>query len=384
MTKRLRYGMIGGGRGAFIGAVHRIAASLDGQAVLAAGAFSSDPGRSREAGASLGLSPARVYASYQEMLETEARLPSSERIHFVSIVTPNDQHFAPACLALKAGIPVVLDKPATLSLKEALELRKLVRETGVLLALTHNYSAAPMIREARSLVESGELGTIRKVVAEYSQGWLAQPIERQGQKQASWRTDPKRAGSSGCIGDIGVHAAHLACHVTGLSIESLCADLTSFVEGRPLDDDGNILLRFSGGAKGVLHASQISVGDENALTLRVYGTKSSIEWHQETPDRLIQKFADQPRRILTRGNGYTSSASRAGSRLPPGHPEGYLESFANIYREFCGVLEGTLRGKKPKSLPFPTIDDGVAGMAFIEAAVKSSRAGARWVRLRSA
>ena len=373
--------MIGGGRGAFIGAVHRIAAAMDGKAELVAGAFSSDPKRSRQSGEDLFLDPARVYGTYAEMAEAEARLPADRRLDFVVIVTPNHQHFGPASLFLKAGFSVVCDKPVTFDLAQARKLRAIVRSSGKLFALTHNYTGNAMVKQARAFVRDGTLGTLRKVVVEYPQGWLADAIELSGQKQASWRTDPKRSGAAGCIGDIGTHAENLARYITGLEIEELCADLSTFVKGRKLDDDGNVLLRFKGGAKGVLLASQICVGDENALNIRVYGTKASIEWHQEHPNELALKFPDQPRQIWRRGNGYDGAEARRFTRLPAGHPEGYLEAFGNIYQEVFRALAAEADGKPlPTDLDFPTIDDGVEGMAFIEAVVKSSRLGARWVK----
>jgi predicted dehydrogenase len=284
-NRKLRYGMIGGGRGAFIGGVHRIAAIMDGQAVLTAGAFSSDPERSRASGEDLFLDPSRVYGSYQEMAKAEAKKPADERLDFIVIVTPNHQHFPPAKLFLESGFNVVCDKPVTFNLAEAKKLRVIVKKSKKVFVLTHNYTGNAMVKQARELVQSGYLGEIRKVVSEYPQGWLSTHIEASGQKQAAWRTDPKRSGAAGCIGDIGTHAENLARYITGLHIDSICADLSTFVKGRALDDDGNILVRFKGGAKGIIHASQISVGDENNLNIRVYGTKAAIEWHQEHPNQ---------------------------------------------------------------------------------------------------
>jgi len=381
MTRKLRFGMIGGGRGAFIGAVHRLAAIMDGQAELVAGAFSSDAARSKASGADLWLDPARVYGSYREMARAEGARPAGERLDFVVIVTPNHQHFPPAKLFLEAGFNVVCDKPATFDLAEALALRKIVARTKKVFVLTHNYTGNAMVKQARELVRSGVLGPIRKIVVEYPQGWLSTRLEVTGQKQAEWRTDPKRSGAAGCLGDIGTHAENLARYVTGLKIDSLCADLTTFVGGRKLDDDGNILVRYRGGAKGVLHASQISVGEENNLNLRVYGTKAGLEWHQEHPNELIVKYPDQPAQIWRRGNGYVGEQAKRFTRVPAGHPEGYLEAFGNIYREAFRAIAAEVAGKRrPKDLDFPTIDDGVYGMAFIETAVKSARRGARWVR----
>lgn len=373
--------MIGGGRGAFIGAVHRIAAVMDGRAELVAGAFSSDPARSRASGADLGLDPARVYGSYREMARAEAARPPGRRLDFVAIVTPNHQHFPPAKLFLESGFNVVLDKPATFNLAEARRLRAIVRRTKKVFVLTHNYTGNVMVKHARRLVRAGELGAIRKVVVEYPQGWLSSRLEGTGQKQAAWRTDPRRSGAAGCIGDIGTHAENLVRYITGLQLESLCADLTTFVPGRKLDDDGSILLRFRGGARGLLHASQICIGDENDLNIRVYGTKAALEWHQERPNELIVKYPDRPRAVLTRGNGYVAAAAGRFTRIPAGHPEGYLEAFANIYREAFRAIAAEVAGRRPpRDLDFPTIEDGVIGMAFIETAVKSARRGARWIR----
>ena len=373
--------MIGGGRGAFIGAVHRLAAIMDGHAELVAGAFSSDAARSKASGADLWLDPARVYGSYREMARAEAARPAGQRLDFVVIVTPNHQHFPPAKLFLEAGFNVVCDKPATFDLKEALALRKIVARTKKVFVLTHNYTGNVMVKQARELVRQGALGPIRKIVVEYPQGWLSTRLEATGQKQAEWRTDPQRSGAAGCLGDIGTHAENLARYVTGLRIDSLCADLTTFVAGRKLDDDGNILVRYRGGAKGVLHASQISVGEENNLNLRVYGTKAGIEWHQEHPNELVVKYPDRPAQIWRRGNGYVGAQAKRFTRVPAGHPEGYLEAFGNIYREAFRAIAAEVAGKRrPKDLDFPTIDDGVYGMAFIETAVKSARRGARWVK----
>jgi predicted dehydrogenase len=378
--RKLRFGMVGGGRGAFIGAVHRIAAQMDGQAELVAGAFSSDPQRSRDSAADLFVSAERAYGSYREMALAEAARPSEERLDFVVIVTPNDQHFPAATLFLEQGFNVVCDKPVTLTLAEARALRETVARSGKVFALTHNYTGNAMVKQARALVRSGALGTLRKVVVEYSQGWLARDIESSGQKQASWRTDPARSGAAGCMGDIGTHAENLARYVTGLRITELCADLTAFVPGRRLDDDGNLLLRFEGGARGVLHSSQIAVGEENNLSLRVYGTEASLEWQQEHPNELVVKYPDRPREILRRGNGYVGEAAQGVTRIPAGHPEGYLEAFANLYREAFRAIALEVAGEPlPDDLDLPGIDDGIAGMAFIEAAVASARQGAVWV-----
>jgi predicted dehydrogenase len=381
MRRKLRFGMIGGGRGAFIGAVHRIAAAMDGRAELIAGAFSSDAERSRASGEDLFLDPSRVYGSYTEMAKAEAAMPPGRRLDFVVIVTPNHQHFEPARLFLESGFNVVCDKPVTFDLAQARKLRTVVRRTGKVFVLTHNYTGNAMVKQARALVRDGTVGTIRKVVVEYPQGWLADAVEKTGQKQASWRTDPKRSGAAGCMGDIGTHAENLARYITGLEIERLCADLTTFVKGRRLDDDGNVLVRYKGGAKGVLHASQICVGDENDLNIRVYGTKASLEWRQEHPNELVVKYPDKPRQVWRRGNGYDGDEAKRFTRIPAGHPEGYLEAFGNIYLEAFRGITAEVEGRPiPRKLDFPTIDDGVEGMAFIEAVVRSSRLGARWVR----
>ena len=385
MSRKIRYGMVGGGRGAFIGAVHRIAANIDGQIELVAGAFSADPEKSKASGADLFLAPGRVYGSYQELVAQEAALPADQRIDFVAIVTPNHVHFPAAKAALEGGFHVLSDKPATFDLAEAKELAAIVKKSGLLYGLTHNYTGYPLIKEARELVHSGKLGKIRKVVVEYPQGWLATRIEASGQKQAAWRTDPKRSGAAGCIGDIGTHAENLAEYVTGLQISELAADITAFVQGRKLDDDGNVLLRFKGGAKGVLHASQISVGEENNLSLRVYGELGGLEWHQREPNTMLVKWPDQPMQVYRTANGYLSAAAKAAGRTPPAHPEGYLEAFANIYKNFAAAIrarnEGRKLAKDDPALDFPKITDGVRGMAFIEAVVKSSKANSARTKL---
>ena len=352
-----------------------------GQAELVAGAFSSDPERSKASGGDLFLDPSRVYGSYREMAKAESAMPADRRLDFVVIVTPNHQHFEPARLFMEAGFNVVCDKPVTFDLAQARKLRAIVRKSGKVFVLTHNYTGNAMVKQARELVRNGTVGGIRKVVVEYPQGWLADAIERTGQKQASWRTDPKRSGAAGCMGDIGTHAENLARYITGLEIDQLCADLSTFVKGRKLDDDGNVLIRYKGGAKGVLHASQICVGDENDLNIRVYGTKASLEWRQEHPNELVVKYADKPREVWRRGNGYDGDEAKRFTRIPAGHPEGYLEAFGNIYREAFRAVAAEVEGRPmPRNLDFPTIDDGVEGMAFIEAVVRSSRLGARWVR----
>ena len=385
MSRKIRYAMVGGGRGAFIGAVHRIAANIDGQIELTAGAFSADPAKSKASGADLFLDPARVYGSFDELVKKEAALPSDQRIDFVAIVTPNHVHFPAAKAALEHGFHVLSDKPATFDLAESKALAALVKKTGLLYGLTHNYTGYPLVKEARDMIKAGKLGKIRKVVVEYPQGWLATRIEASGQKQASWRTDPKKSGAAGCIGDIGTHAENLAEYITGLQISELAADLTAFVKGRKLDDDGNVLLRFKGGAKGVLHSSQISVGEENNLNIRVYGEKGGLEWHQNEPNTLLAKWIDQPMQVLRTGNGYLGKNAAAATRTPPSHPEGYLEAYANIYKNFAGAIRARLEKKKlAKDDPandYPKIEDGVRGMAFIEAVVASSKKNAAWTKL---
>lgn len=386
MSRKIRYGMVGGGRGAFIGGVHRIAAAMDQQIELVCGAFSSDPKKSKASGRDFYLPAGRCYGSYQEMIEKEAALPEGERMDFVSIVTPNHMHFPPAKMALENGFHVLSDKPATFDLAESKELQKIVKKTRLLYGLTHNYTGYPLVKQARDMVKQGKLGKIRKVVVEYPQGWLATRLEESGQKQAAWRTDPKRSGAAGSIGDIGTHAENLAEYITGLKIKELAADLTAFVKGRKLDDDGNVLLRFQGGAKGILHCSQISVGEENNLNIRVYGELGGLEWHQSEPNTLLLKWLDQPMQVYRTGNGYLGANAAAATRTPPSHPEGYLEAFANIYRNFAAHIRARMdRQKIDKSSPildYPKIEDGIRGMAFIEAVVKSSKANARWTKLK--
>ncbi len=385
MSRKIRYGMVGGGRGAFIGAVHRIAAAIDQQVELVCGAFSSDPERSRASGGDLFLPPDRCYGTFEEMIAKEKALPADKRMDFVAIVTPNHMHFPPAKAALEAGFHVLSDKPATLNLAEAKKLAAIVKKTGQLYGLTHNYTGYPLVKQAREMVADGKLGKIRKIVVEYPQGWLATRLEASGQKQAAWRTDPKRSGAAGCIGDIGTHAENLAEYISGLQIEELAADITTFVKGRALDDDGNVLLRFKGGAKGVLHASQISVGEENNLNIRIYGEKGGLEWHQNEPNTLLVKWLDAPMQVYRTANGYLGKAALAAGRTPPSHPEGYLEAFANIYKNFANHIRARIEGRKLAKddlcLDYPKIEDGVRGMAFIEAVVKSSKANARWTKL---
>src|SRR4051794_24032499 len=385
MSRKIRYGMVGGGRGAFIGAVHRIAAAMDQQIDLVCGAFSADPERSKASGTDFFLPPDRCYGTFEEMIKAEAKLPEGERMDFISIVTPNHMHFPPAKMALENGFHVLSDKPATLNLAEAKKLSDIVKRTGLLYGLTHNYTGYPLVKEARDMIRAGKLGKIRKVVAEYPQGWLATRLEASGQKQAAWRTDPKRSGAGGCVGDIGPHAENLAEYTTGLQIEELAADITSFVKGRKLDDDANVLLRFKGGAKGVLHCSQISVGEENNLNIRVYGELGGIEWHQREPNTMLVKWLDKPVEVYRTANGYLGAAAKGAGRTPPAHPEGYLEAFANVYKNFANAIRAREAGKKlakdDAANDFPKVEDGVRGMAFIEAVVASSKANAAWTKL---
>ena len=381
MNRKLRMGMVGGGRGAFIGAVHRMAAQLGGHIELACGAFSSDPEKSKAGGADLYLPADRVYSSFQEMMQREASLPSGKRMDFVSIVTPNNVHYPAAMAALDAGFHVACDKPMTINLDEAKKLAKKVEETGLLFCLTHNYTGYPMVKEARELVETGVLGTIRRVSVEYAQGWVATLIEKEGRKQGPWRTDPARAGASLTMGDIGTHAENLTEYITGLKIDTLCSDLTSFVPGRELDDDGNVLLRFAGGAKGVLWASGIALGEENDLAIRIYGSKGSVEWHQVDPNTLIVRWLDKPREIRRTGTGFVGKSASSNSWLPPGHPEGFIEAFANIYKNFSTAITDRLDGKPAEKYDYPDVNDGVRGMAFLEAVLKSSNASEKWIKV---
>ena len=385
MSRKIRYGMVGGGRGAFIGAVHRIAAAMDQQIELVCGAFSSSPRKSKASGRDLFLPAKRCYRTFEEMIEKEATLPADERMDFVAIVTPNHMHYPPAKMALENGFHVLSDKPATFNLKEAKSLGKIVKKTRLLYGLTHNYTGYPLVKEARDMIAAGKLGKIRKVVAEYPQGWLATHLEATGQKQADWRTDPKRSGAAGSIGDIGTHAENLAEYVTGLQIKELAADITTFVKGRKLDDDGNVLLRFKGGAKGVLHCSQISVGEENNINLRVYGEKGGIEWHQQEPNTLLVKWIDEPMQVYRTANGYLGANAAAATRTPPAHPEGYLDAFANIYVNFANHIRAKVERRKlaknDPALDYPKVKDAIRGMAFIEAVVKSSKNNARGTKL---
>ncbi|MEP3279630.1 MAG: Gfo/Idh/MocA family oxidoreductase [Stappiaceae bacterium] len=377
---RVRLGMVGGGQGAFIGAVHRIAARIDDQYALVAGALSSDPQRAKTSGEELALEPDRIYASFEEMATKEAA--RSDGIEAVAIVTPNHMHYGAAAAFLKAGIHVICDKPLTSTMEDAQALATVARDSGKLFVLTHNYTGYPMIRQARAMVERGDLGEVRHIQAEYVQDWLTEKAEETGLKQAEWRTDPARSGAGGCVGDIGTHAYNLACFVSGLDLDSLCADLTSFVPGRRLDDNVSVLLRFKGGAKGMLWASQVAPGNENGLTLRIYGSKGGLEWAQEEPNKLWYTPFGEPKRLLTRGGAGAEDASSRLTRTPAGHPEGYLEGFANIYREAADAIKAARPGggTLERAVTFPSIDDGLKGMAFIDACVRSSEEGAVWVK----
>lgn len=381
---KIRMGMVGGGEGAFIGAVHRIAANIDGEIELVCGAFCSDAQRSQRSGQALHLDADRCYADYTTMMTSEAARPADQRMQFVAIVTPNHLHFPVAKLALESGFHVMSDKPATFSLDEAIELRSIVNATGQLYGLTHTYTGYPLVKEARARVAAGELGPIRKVVVEYPQGWLAgREEDNADNKQAAWRLDPERSGISSCMGDIGVHAANLAEYVCDIKISEMCADLTSFVEGRTLDDDGSILLRFSNGARGVLMASQISVGEENALRIRVYGENGGLEWSQQEPNTLWLKWNDAPSQMLRTSSGYLGPMADANSRTPGGHPEGYLEAFANHYRNFAAQIAARETGGNADDIAadVPGINEAVRGMAFIEHAVKASASDQKWHEL---
>ncbi|TCR70083.1 Gfo/Idh/MocA family oxidoreductase [Bosea sp. BK604] len=382
-TGRIRLGMVGGGEGAFIGAVHRIASRLDDRYELVAGALSSTPDKARRSGEALGLAADRIYDDFASMAKREAA--REDGVEAVAIVTPNHVHAAAASAFLKAGIHVICDKPLTTTLKDALKLKALAEESGRVFMVTHNYSGYPMVRQARAMVAAGEIGEVRVVQVEYAQDWLTEKLEDSGQKQADWRVDPARSGAGGCVGDIGTHAHHLAGFITGLEVKELCAELTTFVPGRRLDDNVQILLRYGNGARGMLWASQVAPGNENALKLRVYGTKGGLEWRQEHPNQLVFSPLGKPVQTLSRGMGYADGAASRVTRIPSGHPEGYLEAFATLYSEAAAAIQAARTGKKPdKAVMFPGVDDGVAGVAFIEAAVRSSGKGAAWVKLKSA
>ncbi len=375
--------MIGGGPGAFIGAIHRMAANLDGEIELVCGAFSSDAEKSKEMGASLQLDRERVYGSYKEMIRAEAELPFNERMDLVSIVTPNHLHFEPAKLALENGFHVVLDKPMTFDLTEAKELKTIVEKSEKFFCLTHTYTGYPMIKEARQQVLSGKFGKIRKVFVEYPQGWLSTFMEGTGNKQAGWRTDPSKSGAAGAMGDIGTHAFNLAEYVSGLQVSQVCAAINIIVEGRQLDDDGAVLLQFNNGASGVLIATQVAAGEENNIRIKIYGEKGGIEWNQEDVNTLLVKWPDKPTEIWRAGENYLSSFAKHNARTPAGHPEGYLEAFANHYRNFALCIKAQMSGEKAKEewLDFPGVEEGIRGMIFIKKVIESNKSEKKWIGL---
>ncbi len=378
--RKLRMGMVGGGKDAFIGAIHRLAAFMDGQIELVCGALSINKEIAVDSGRSYFLPEDRIYTTYEEMIEKESNLPEGERMDFVTIVTPNFAHFAPAMAALDKGFHVVIEKPITLTLEEAKQLDQKVKDTGLILCLTHTYTGYPMVKHAKNMIKSDLLGKIRKVHVTYMQGWLSRLTEREGNAQAAWRTDPKKSGKAGAMGDIGTHSFNLAEYITGLKVTELCADLNIFVPGRALDDDGNVLLRFEDGAKGVLSASQVAAGEENNLSIKVYGENGGLEWHQQEPNTLIVRWLDKPTEILRAGTGFVSDIAKHNSRTPGGHPEGYLEAFANIYRNFTYALSAKINNTPldQSLVEFPSTEEGIRGMAFIENVVKSSESNEKW------
>ena len=382
MKRKLRMGMVGGGKDAFIGAIHRIAANSDGLIELVCGALSINKDIAIDSGHSLFLQEKRIYLTYDEMIEKEAALPEDQRMDFVTIVTPNFAHFAPAKMALEKGFHVVIEKPITFTLDEAKELKTIVEKTGKILALTHTYTGYPVVKHAKQLVKSGALGKIRKIYVSYHQGWLSKLSEREGNAQAAWRTDPKRSGKAGAMGDIGTHAFNLAEYITGLKVTELCAALNIVVEGRMLDDDGGVFLKFDNGATGVLTATQISAGEENNLFIKVYGENGGLEWHQQEPNTLLVKWLDKPTEIVRAGMGYMSPIAKHNSRTPGGHPEGYLEAFGNIYRNFALTLSARLNGETVDSslIEFPSVEEGIRGMAFIDNVVNSNTSNEKWVK----
>lgn len=376
--------MVGGGRGAFIGAIHRMSAALDGQMDLVCGAFSSDHGRSKASGADFYLDPSRCYGNYEEMIRAEASLPEGDRMDVVSVVTPNYMHFGPAMMALEYGFHVICDKPLCMNMEEAMQLQSKVNSSGLIFALTHNYTGYPMVKQAKQMVAQGDIGEIRRIVVEYSQGWLTTALETADQKQAVWRTDPARSGIAGAMGDIGTHAENLAEYITGLKIEELCADLHTHISGRRLDDDGSVLLRMNNGARGILYASQISAGEENNLRIRIYGELAGLEWSQMEPNSLYVKWHDKPMEVLRTGSGYLYPQAQRHTRIPAGHPEGYIEAFANIYRNVSYCVRARINHEEvdPVYLDYPGVEDGVRGMKFIEAVVKSGKQDeVKWIKI---
>ncbi|MFH1085392.1 MAG: Gfo/Idh/MocA family oxidoreductase [Chloroflexota bacterium] len=381
--RKLTMGMVGGGRDAFIGAVHRRTAQLDGMVDLVAGAFSSSPEKSKASAKDQYVSESRAYGTWQEMIEKELKLPESERVDFVSVVTPNHMHYPVAKAFVEAGFNVVCDKPLVHTVEQANDLVRAVKKAGVVFGVTYNYTGYPMVKQARDMVQQGEIGAIRKVIVEYPQGWLSERAELDGSKQAEWRTDPARSGASGCIGDIGSHCENLVSYVTGLELEAICADLSIFAPGRQLDDDGNILLRFRGGAKGILTASQVCPGQENSLAIRVWGTKAGLEWHQEDPNYLFVRSNSGPEQVFKRGNAYLCEVAKANSRIPSGHPEAFFEAFANIYKNYTDTVRAKILGIEPSEimLDFPTVEDGARGVVFINKAVESSGSSIKWLKV---
>lgn len=379
--RKLRMGMVGGGRGAMIGAVHRRAAMLDGGVELVAGAFSSTPEKALESGRDLYVPEDRIYGSWQEMLEAESRMPAEKRLDFVSVVTPNHVHYPVSLAFAKAGFNVACDKPLCHTVEQGLDLVKAAKDSDIVFAVTYNYTGYPMVKQARKMVESGELGEIRKVIVEYPQGWLAERIEADGQKQAAWRTDPARSGIAGAIGDIGSHSENLMSYITGLELEAICADITTFVPGRPLDDDGNVLMRFTNGARGILQVSQVTVGEENGLKIRVWGTQAGIMWEQENPNYLHVVSNTGPEQIYKRGNGYVCEEAAAASRIPSGHPEGYFEAFGNIYKAFTDTIRARIQGGAADKFAgdFPGPKEGTRGVYFIHKVVESSASDVKWL-----
>ena len=382
--KKLKMGMVGGGSGAFIGAVHRRAAVMDGEVEFVAGALSSTPEKALASGRELGLTDERNYASWERMLEAELSLPEEESVDFVSVVTPNHMHHPVARGFAEAGFNVVLDKPMVQTSQEAEDLTQVVEDSGVVFAVTYTYTGYPMVKQARHMVRQGLLGEVRKVIVEYNQGWLASRLEESGAKQAEWRTDPARSGIAGAVGDIGSHAENLVSTITGLEVAEICADLTTFVSGRRLDDDGNLLIRYEGGAKGVMVASQISAGEENDLRVRIYGTEGGLEWRQEEPNYLFHRPTEEPERVLKRGNDYLCEEAKRASRLPSGHPEGFIEAFANVYMSVAATIRARQEQVEPDGLPrdFPTVYDGARGVYFIEKTVESSQSDKKWLDAR--
>jgi predicted dehydrogenase len=384
LDRKLRMGLIGGGPGALIGEVHRKAARMDGQAELVAGAFDADPEKSKQMGQAQYVDPDRTYGTWEEMLEKESKMPEDKRLDFVSITTPNFLHFPMAKAFLEADFHVICEKPMTMDVAEAKELKKIVEKAGKVFALTHNYTGYPMVKHARHMAHTGILGRINKIHVEYPQDWLLTRLELEGMMQAEWRTDPSKAGAGGCLGDIGTHAENLARYITGLSIDQMCADVSIYAEGRKLDDDVSMLVRYDNGAKGILQASQILTGNENGLNIRVWGDKGAVTWYQENPNYLTFHQQGEPVQILRRGNGYLCDAADRASRIPPGHPEAFIEAFANIYMNAMDTVRANILGNKPSELEldFPDVDDGVVGMCFIETAIESSKSDKKWTKMK--